>query len=131
MSESVDSCQTQTKLTAKQLKAIPVLLAARSVADGCRAAKISRETFYAWRQESDFKGEYERQSRDLVQEAFRSLKLLGNEAVEVLAKLLKSRNESIRFRTAVSIIESTTKFIELEDIEKRLEALERRVNGEH
>ena len=128
MSDSVDS--RQPELTAKQLKAIPAILAARSITDGCRAARISRETFYAWLQEPAFKAEYERQGRALIDEAFQGLKGLTGEAVETLRKLLTSRQDGVKLRAAQLVIESTLKRIEIEDLKERIDALERRIADE-
>ncbi|MDA8086738.1 MAG: hypothetical protein M0Z75_08570 [Nitrospiraceae bacterium] len=105
MSDSVN--YRQTELTAKQLKAIPAILAARTVTDGCRAAKISRETFYAWLQEPAFKAEYMRQTGAMIDTARESLRSIAGQAVEVLRKLLSSDQDSVRLRAAQSIIEAT------------------------
>lgn len=114
-------------LSEKQSRAIPVILSCSTIVEGCKKARIARDTFYGWMKDTGFRFEYERQSREIIDDAFRSLKLSGNEAVEVLRALLKAENENVRLRTATSIIESITKFIELEDIEARLKELERRV----
>lgn len=116
-------------LSEKQLRTIPMILSCPTIVEGCKKARISRDTFYVWLKDEAFKREFDRQNRELIDEAFHSLKLAGSEAVEVLRRLLQAENETVRLRTATAIIESMTKFIELEDIETRLKELERRVKN--
>jgi hypothetical protein len=50
----------QGKLSDRQLKAIPKILAGRTYQEGCKAAEVSRATFYGWLQDEAFKAEFER-----------------------------------------------------------------------
>jgi hypothetical protein len=114
-------------VTPKQLKSIPLILAARTIAEGCKAAKISRDTFYSWLKDLGFKAEFEAQRKAIIDIALHELKGLSGEAVKVLRELLKAENEGVRLRTATAIIENVMKSIEMEDINKRLDELERRI----
>lgn len=124
-----DKTRHNSTLSAKQLRALPILLSSRSVVEGCRKASISRDVFYLWMKTEAFRQVYEKESVQLVQSSIDSLKLAGNKAVTVLNLLLDSKNPTIRFRAACRIIDSLEKFIEF-DIGQRLAELEARVEDE-
>jgi hypothetical protein len=112
------------KLTKRQVQAIPAILAAKSITDGCREARVSRTQFYTWLEQPDFRAEYERQRSALIDVALDALKASTGEAVEVLKALLKSRNDNVKLRASTAILEHVGRFMEIEDIARRLDALE-------
>jgi len=117
--------QREATLSRIQARALPILLSASSIAQGCRRAGISRDRFYDWMKNDDvFHDAYEIQSRELMKTALGSLRLLGQQAVEVMGRLLRARSERVRLKAACSIIDSLTKFYELQEIESRLSELE-------
>ncbi len=73
-----------------------------------------------------FRDEFIGQRQELVDVALHELKTSASEAVTVLRELLKAESEGVRLRTALGILEHIGKFVELENIEARLSALERR-----
>ena len=87
-------------------------------------ASFSRATFYNWLQDSTFKDEFEKQRKAVIDLALHELKIGAEEAVHVLRRLLKAKSESIRLRASISIIDYIAKFIELEEIERRLSLVE-------
>lgn len=126
MSEAVKICQ---RLSKRQLKSIALILQCPSIAEGCRAAGISRETFYNWLQNSDFKAEFIRQRQELIDLALHELKASAGEAVGVLRELLKAEGESVKLRTAQSILEAVLKSIEIENLETRVSLLEEKIKN--
>lgn len=118
-------------LSDNQLKAIPLILSARSITEGVERAGISRSTFYDWMQDQTFKAEFERQRRIIVDEGLHNLKLSISEAVDTLLKLLKAESEGVRLRAATSILEHISKFMETEELEQRISEIERRLNEKH
>lgn len=52
--------------------------------------------------------------------------LFQGEAVAVLRKLLGARQEGVRLRAALGMLENISKFTQLEELEERLNQLERR-----
>jgi ACT domain-containing protein len=116
---------TGQNLTKKQLKAIPSILGARSITEGVKKAGISKTTFYDWLKNPEFKAEFVRQRQELVDLALHELKTSASEAVGVLRGLLKAEGENIRLRTAQAILDNVLKSIEIENLEKRVEDLER------
>ncbi len=118
---------TGQNLTRNQLKAIPLILEARSITEGVKKAGISKSTFYEWLKAPEFKTEFVRQRQELVGLALHELKTSTSEAVSVLRGLLKAEGESVRLRTAQAILENVLKSIEIENLEKRVEELERSI----
>jgi len=127
MKNVAQSVRNSQDLSGKQTKAIAVILQSRTITDGCRKAKISRETFYEWLRNETFKAEFEGQRKEIIDFALHELKIASREAVEVLSGLLKSKKDSIKFRTATAIIENVLKSLELEDLNKRIEVLEKSI----
>lgn len=119
---------TEKKLTAKQNKAIPIILQASSISEGCLKAGISRDTFYVWWQVPAFKDEFIRQRTVAIDEALHSLKASLNEAVDTLKGLLYAdgaKGEGTRLKASLAIVENVLKSIEIENLEGRIEELER------
>lgn len=116
-------------LTDKQRKVISLVLAAPSISEGCRRADISREMFYRWRAVPAFQEEFKRQRDEGIEEALHTLKASLTEATGTLIALLKadgSMGEGTRLKASLAILECVFKARELEEIEERLAALERR-----
>lgn len=122
--------ENQKCLTTRQRKAIPVILASRTITEGVTKAGVTRETFYQWIKDPEFKAEFTGQRQQIIDLALHELKTSTSEAVSVLRGLLKAEGESVRLRTAQAILENVFKSIEIENIEMRLEALEREVGNE-
>jgi hypothetical protein len=120
-------------LSRKQLKAIPVIISAKTITEGVKQAGISKTLFYDWMKDDNFRNEFIAKQNDVIEAALKELKGLSSEAVESLGKLLReTENENIRLKAIALILDHTIKIKELEDIEKRLEALEGRLNdGRH
>lgn len=114
-------------LNKRQLRAVTLILQGKTLTEGCQKAGISRVTFYKWMTIPAFKEEFQRQRKEIVADALHTLKLSSTKAAEVLIALLESSREDMRFKTACAIHEHVNKFIELEDIENRLTAIERRM----
>jgi AcrR family transcriptional regulator len=115
------------KLTARQARVIPYLLAAPSFEEGCKRAGVSKTTAYTWLKEEIFRQELKRQRDELIERALDSLKANVSKATETLVALLDSESEPIQARAAEDIINFAQKAIEHEDLEKRIEALEARI----
>ncbi len=111
-------------LSARQRRAITVIISSRTISSGVSLAGISLATFYNWLQDSTFKDEFEKQKKAVIDLALHELKIGAEEAVHVLRRLLKAKSESIRLRASISIIDYIAKFIELEEIERRLSLVE-------
>lgn len=115
-------------LSRKQMKAIPVIISARTITDGVKHAEISKTLFYEWMKDESFRNEFISRQNDIVETALKELKGLSSVAVEQLGALLReSDSETIRFKAIALILEHTIKIKEMEDIINRIERLERRI----
>ena len=123
-----DSVIKRHGLTRRQHKAIPLILQAKTITEGCAGAGITRQTFYEWYRNNDFRMEFIKQRQEIIDLALHELKTSASEAVNVLRELLNSDSEVIKFRTSSSILDHISRFLELENIEERLTAIEKKVN---
>jgi len=115
----------QDKLTNRQLLAIPRILSSSSVEEGCKKSGISRTTFYAWLKDDEFKTELKRQRDEIIQDAFDRLKCAITKATIELIKLMDSSREDIKRLACRDIIEYALKSIEIDDIEQKLDRVEK------
>jgi len=116
------------ELTGRQLRAISHLLAAPSIEEGCKRARVSKAAVYEWLKSESFKAELKRQRYQLTQIALDALKANVAKATQTLVRLLESASEQIQCRAAEDILEFAQKAIEHEELERRLEALEARIS---
>ena len=117
----------RAKLTTKQAKAIPVLLAAANYEKGCKTARISKTTFYAWLQDEGFAAEFDRQRNEIVEAAFGMIAQNIEKAVTTLVGLLDTGDDRVKRLTANDIIGHFLKHKELKDLEERIEGIEERL----
>ena len=115
------------ELTHNQKRVIPYLLAAPSIEEGCKRARVSKAAVYQWLKDQNFRQELKRQRNAIIEQALDSLKANLAEASKTLVRHLKSTRENISIRAAERIIEFTQKALEHEELEKRIEALEARL----
>lgn len=120
-------------LSRKQLKAIPVIISAKTITEGVKQAGISKTLFYDWMKTEAFRNEFVSRQNDVIETVLIELKNLSSEAVESLGKLHReTKNENIRLKAITFIIDHTMKMKEIEDIEQRLTEIEGRMtNGKY
>ncbi len=123
----MDGNGVKDALTDRQRSVIPHLLAAPSIEEGCKQAKVGKATVYEWLKNESFRDELKRHREEIVTGALETLKANVSKATEALVGLLMSENESIRHRTAKDIIEFTLRTTEDEGLEARIDALEERL----
>ena len=117
----------KAKLTTKQVKAIPILLAAPNYEKGCKMARISKTTFYAWLQDEAFAVEFDRQKNEIVEAAFGMIAMNIEKAITTLVGLLDTGDDRVKRLTANDIIGHFLKRRELVDLEERIERIEERL----
>ena len=115
------------KLTPRQRRAIPLILAARSIEIGCRSAGITRQTFYNWHRDETFREEYQRQQNQLFDLAFDTMKRNVQEGADKLAGLLTTDNPQLLRLICRDILDYALKMREMTEVEARLDVLERTV----
>jgi hypothetical protein len=113
------------ELTDRQRKSIPYLVASPTMEEGRRKAKLSKNALYEWLKNPVFKRELSAQRDLVVTEALDTLKGHMNEATETLVNLLNADSDSLKRYVANDIINHVLKAKELQDLEERLEKLEK------
>lgn len=112
-------------LTSRQIKALPHIVSARTYEEGCKAARISKNTFFRWLKEDHvFRAELYAQRDAVVEVAFDALKANITAAITTLVKLLKTKNEYLRRSVANDILGHVLKWKETVDLERRIASLE-------
>jgi inorganic pyrophosphatase/exopolyphosphatase len=117
-----------TKLTDRQRRVIPYLLASPSIEEACRRARINKSSIYEWLKDETFREELKRQRDAVIERALDSLKANIAKATKKLVEHLDSKRENISIRAAEDIIEFTQKAFEHGELETRIEALEVRLS---
>lgn len=120
---------TENSITTKQQKAITALLSERTAGAAAKSAGIAERTLYTWLNEPNFKAALRSAEKNLLDDVTRRLSAGQVLALDTLTKLIQSaRHESTKLRAAVSWLELSLKFRDMQDIEDRLTALEAAIN---
>ena len=121
------------KLTRKQEHAIVALLSTRSVEEAARACNTPVRTLYRWLKEPLFDAAYRAAKRADFGQSIARLHHLSSAAVTTLGKVMldQATPPATKVRAADSILDHTSKAIEIEDIEARVAALEQAVPQGH
>jgi hypothetical protein len=114
-------------LTDRQIKAIPVIIAAHTYKQGYEQADVSQTQFYEWLKQPEFKTELERQRNEVVAGAFGMLSQSLTKAVETLTALLDTSDGRLRRLAANDVIGHILKHKEIAELAERLEALEQNI----
>lgn len=119
----------ESKLTARQAKFLPILLASPTYTAACRKGQISRDTLYEWLKEPAFKAELDRQRAELVAQGLALLSQSVVKAVETLAGLLDAGDDRLKRLAAKDILDQQAKYQELEELTRRIEVIEERLES--
>ena len=117
----------KTKLTARQLKAIPKIVISPTYTEGCKKAKVNRTTFYKWLKEPEFKAELDRQRGEIAAEAFGVLSQGLTRAAKTLVGLLDNKDDRLKRLAAKDVIDFIIRHKENEDLDERLKEVEKRL----
>ncbi len=119
----------ESKLTDRQTKFLPVLLASPTYTDACQKGRVSRQTLYEWLRQPEFKTELQRQRAELATQGFALLSQSVVKAVETLLGLLDGSDGRLKRLAARDILDQHAKFRELDDLTRRIEAIEGRLQS--
>ena len=117
----------KTKLTDRQLKAIPIIVVNSTYTGGCKKARLNRTTFYEWLKIPEFKAELNRQRNEITAEAFGVLSQGLTKAVETLVGLLDIKDDRLKRLAAKDVIDFIIRHKENEDLDERLIEVEKRL----
>jgi len=115
-------------LSYKQAIFLSKYLISSTVQSACKQAKISRGTFYEWLKDETFKNTLERYRTEAVTEGYNLLKDALGRAVENLIELIDDPSPGVRRYVCKDIIEFNLKVKELQEIENRIDRIEKQVS---
>ena len=115
-----------TKFGRKMEQAIAALLTERNQAEAARVAGVGIATLLRWHKLPEFQTAYREAKRAAFSQSIARLHQMSSAAVSTLGKIMIDANApaSTRVRAADSILNHTTRAIEIEDIAARVAALE-------
>jgi hypothetical protein len=93
-------------------------------------AGIAKRTWYNWMHDEGFKEALNEHREAESSEALDRLKATLTAAVEGLSGLVDAEEKTIRLKACAEVIDYFLKLREIDDIERRLAALERAILGE-
>jgi len=117
----------ESPLTDRQQRVITHLLTSSSTEEACQHARVHKSTLYEWLKNESFRQELKRQRDEVIDRALDCLKANIAKAAETLIKHLGSSREIISIRAAERIIDFSQKALEHEELERRIKALEARL----
>jgi hypothetical protein len=111
----------------KKEAAILALLSHRNVDEAAQSTGVAPRTLYRWMKERQFAAAYREAKRAAFSQAIARLHQMSSAAVTTLGKATVDPRTpaATRVRAAQTILDHTTKAIEIEDLEARLAELER------
>jgi molecular chaperone DnaK (HSP70) len=116
------------ELTTRQSRTIPFIVTSPTIIEGVTKAGITTKTYYQWLEQPEFKAELDRQREEVAQNALDTLTQSLAKAVENLVKLLDNTDNRLRRLACKDVIEYILKHREIEDLDKRLTAIEQRLS---
>lgn len=120
------------KLTLKQERAIVSVLSSRTIEEGLKAVRISKNQWYIWLRKPHFRAEFDKRKTGLFDEAISRLRGSLTKAVEALEELCSKgmmMNPPTRLKAAIAIIDIVSKADIESDLQRRIEALEQAQKG--
>jgi DNA-binding CsgD family transcriptional regulator len=113
-------------LSKRQKQALPIFASNLTIEEACERAGISRNTFYEWLKEPQFKLELDRLRNEIVNEAVNHLKITSTKAAKTLGNLLeRDDSPTVQRAAANDVLGHVMKFMELKELEDRLADIER------
>ena len=94
-----------TGLTPQQEKAAVLLASGKTMTETAKEVKIERSTLYQWAEKPNFKAYYNSLVKEIQDNSKNSLFGLIDEAFKSLRESLKSKNESVKLKAALSVID--------------------------
>jgi phage terminase small subunit len=118
------------ELTARQQQLLVELVKNSDLQQAARTAGVGRTTVYRWLADPRFSAELARLRNETMKEALDSVKALTTRAAQELAGLMDTEDERLKRLLCNDILGHAIKVRELEEIERRLDRMEERMNRE-
>jgi hypothetical protein len=114
------------KRTRKQEQLIAALLSHPTIEAAAKSVGISDATAWRWMKTPEFQAAYRQARREAMRQTTARLQEAAAEAVDALREVQRTgESESARVSAARTILDQAIKAADLEDVQMRLEALEK------
>ena len=119
------------RLTRKQEQAIAALLSSPTIEEAAKSSGIGRTTIFKFLQNETFRDAYREARGQVVRQAITQAQGACSEAVEVLKEIMNDKQSpsSTRVAAARTILETSVKAVELEEIITRIERIEKKIEN--
>lgn len=109
-------------LSDRQKQALPIFACAHDITAACERVGISRDCYYEWKRQPEFKSALEEIRDELFQEAISSLKSAADKATSTLISLAVDTTTppATRKAAASDILSLLIRWKETQEIEKRI-----------
>jgi len=94
-----------TGLTPQQEKSAILLASGKTITETAKEVRIERSTLYQWAEKANFRAYFNSLAKQIMEAHKNSLFGLIDEAYKALGESLKSKNESLKLKAALSIID--------------------------
>ena len=121
--------ETAAKLTNRQIKALPFIVASPTFTEGFKKAGVDRTVFYDWPEDPAFKAELQKQQKAISDQALGILAQNVTRAVERLSELIDDDDKRLARFAAKDLLDYHVKYTEVQDIEARVAAIEDKLNS--
>lgn len=121
--------KSHAELTKRQLQVLPYLLSCTTYEEAALQANVSVKQIYCWLKKPIFRAELDSRRNEVIEEAVNKLKYNTTRAADTLVSLLSHSNPTIQRGVANDLLNHVAKFIELHEIEERIQLLEAKVKS--
>ena len=118
------------KINAKQERFAVALMSTSTITEAYTMAKITNATAYKYLNDPDFNAYYMKLRREAMQQATNKLQQSAILAVETLENVMldaENSTPSARVQAARTVLENAYRGLEIDDIQQRIEQLEKRL----
>ena len=116
------------ELTYKQQKAITALLTTQTIGQAAALAGVAERTVYRWLDEPAFQEKLREAGEVVTRSALQRLIAGTSKALDTLHGLMGAENESVKRMSAMNWLDTLYKAKELQELEERLQKIERELN---
>lgn len=115
------------KLTPKQYRFVVALAGSRTVKEAIATAKITEKTAYRWLKDSYFQDQLRKARRDVLFQATGELTAAVSGAIGTLSAIMDDDTQpaSARVSAARTILDTAFNAIQADDLQERVEAIEK------
>ena len=109
----------------KQERVLAALIETANITMACKAAGVSRKTFYNWQDvDAAFRLRLQTIRERMIEEALDGLAMRTRAALEAMDAALGDKNSGTRLRAAQAVLDHLLKLKDVVDLEARLKRLE-------